>query len=291
MDCGYLHFEGISTERPPVRQIPRFRSAAGSTVPPDQHVVHGFFLDLFERAGISASAYRSSALSRRTAACLRFLRANDLEGARRKLEQQPELAAAAVNIILLGVTEFCRDPLVFKHLGEEIATTWQLLDHPPRVWSAACSDGRELLTAGILLSEAGLLAGAELLGTDCRPEAIDFARAARYPSTTLDKVEASWRNHFVHSEDGVSPHDALRRVMRWKRADVLKSAEPGPWNLILWRNMAIYLEPSAATPVWHNLFAALAPGGYLVTGKADNPPPCLPLRKVAPCIFRKGPQP
>jgi chemotaxis protein methyltransferase CheR/two-component system CheB/CheR fusion protein len=51
--------------------------------------------------------------------------------------------------------------------------------------------------------------------------------------------------------------------------------------------MAIYLESAAAEKLWRQLSDQLAPGGFLVTGKADHPPAGLPLIRVASCIFQK----
>jgi chemotaxis protein methyltransferase CheR len=248
---------------------------------------HDFFGDLFRRAGLSAHAYRGVALSRRIPACLRFLRVKDLDSARLKLESRPDLVSATLSVVLLGVTEFFRDHSVFDQLQASMVPHLHRLGQPPRVWSAACSDGRELYTVAVLLNEAGLLTGSHLLGTDCREEAILTAWQGNFPVAVLDKVETSWRGHFVAHRDEIRPRDELRRVTRWKQADLLQGVEPGPWDLILWRNMAIYLDPASARNVWDGLIRQLSPGGYLVTGKADYPPRNRNLEKIGPCIFRK----
>jgi chemotaxis methyl-accepting protein methylase len=249
--------------------------------------VHVFFRDLFDRAGVVFEAYRGSALSRRIPSCLRFLRAEDLHCARRKLRDRPDLAASALNVVLLGVTGFCRDEAVFRQLREEIVPALARENRSLRVWSAGCSDGRELYSAGILLHEARVLETASLLGTDCREEAIATAKAGRFGIGDLDKVEPGWGDCLTVDGDAILVSEQLRGAMRWKRADLLRQTEPGPWHLLFWRNMAIYLESAFAQQVWHTLFQELAPGGYLITGKADTPPRSLCLEKVGPCIYRK----
>jgi chemotaxis protein methyltransferase CheR len=82
--------------------------------------------------------------------------------------------------------------------------------------------------------------------------------------------------------------DDLRARVMWKQADLLQGVEPGPWNIILWRNMAIYLEKSAAGLVWDRLHRELAPGGLLVTGKAETPPAHLAFKKLASCLYEKN---
>src|ERR1700722_12243067 len=68
---------------------------------------------LFRLCGLPADRYRWRVLARRLPACLRMLRAGDVAEARRTLEARPELAPAALDVMLLGVTEFCRDPGIF----------------------------------------------------------------------------------------------------------------------------------------------------------------------------------
>jgi chemotaxis methyl-accepting protein methylase len=60
----------------------------------------------------------------------------------------------------------------------------------------------------------------------------------------------------------------------------------GTWDLILCRNLAIYLEPVAAEVLWMRLAEAIAPGGYLIVGKAEKPR-VSSLRRVAPSIYCK----
>jgi chemotaxis methyl-accepting protein methylase len=66
--------------------------------------------------------------------------------------------------------------------------------------------------------------------------------------------------------------EALRRQVRWKVADMLAGVEQGPWDIVLWRNTAIYLKPCPAETIWRQLTSVLAPEGVLIVGKADRPP-------------------
>lgn len=247
-----------------------------------------FFRDLFLMAGISLDAYRGTALNRRIPACLRFLRVPDLETGRKKLKAHPELVSPLLNVVLLGVTDFCRDPAVFERLRQLVATSLDATAKPMRVWSAACSDGRELYSVAVLLQQAGRLAGSELLGTDCRRDALRLAQAAEYPQDALGALPFSWHDYFTPARHGVRVVEWLRRPARWKQGNLLEGAEPGPWDLILWRNMAIYLEASTAECLWQSIIRELRPGGFLVVGKADHPPQWLPIEKLGPCIFRKS---
>ncbi|HEX2973498.1 MAG TPA: hypothetical protein VHP11_14280, partial [Tepidisphaeraceae bacterium] len=57
------------------------------------------------------------------------------------LERRPELAPAAISSVLIGVSEFFRDPAVFEHLRRVVLPA--MLQEKPglRICSAGCSEG------------------------------------------------------------------------------------------------------------------------------------------------------
>jgi chemotaxis methyl-accepting protein methylase len=238
-------------------------------------------------------------------AVLRVLHARTQEQARQILEQRPELLPAAINALLIGVTSFFRDGSVFETLRTDVLPKLALLNRPVRVWSAGCSNGAELYSMAILLAQAGMLEGSFLLGSDCRSEALEQARAAAYDSDDLRLIEPAVLKkyfevggheinrdgpHFLRKENRVRPYlfrpvESLRRQVHWKVADLCGHIEDGPWDIILWRNMAIYLTPEASAAVWRGLVLALGPQGVLVVGKAERPPIGLELVSVGRYIY------
>jgi chemotaxis methyl-accepting protein methylase len=94
------------------------------------------------------------------------------------------------------------------------------------------------------------------------------------------------RAHLVRVDAGWQIHPRLRTVIRWRSADLTRLIEPGAWDLILCRNMVMYLEPAITREVWMNLTRALRPGGFLVVGKAERPGSDQ-LVPVARCVFQR----
>src|SRR5690606_34284870 len=72
----------------------------------------------------------------------------------------------------------------------------------------------------------------------------------------------------------------------WKLSDLMEHMEQGPWDLILCRNMSIYLEWHAAEALWQRLASVLRPGGILVVGKAERPT-LRALKPVGRCLYRR----
>lgn len=247
-----------------------------------------FFRLMFEAVKLPPDTYRHQYLQRRVPACLRILGARDLAAGLQKIKEQPDVAARMVGAVLLGVTEFYRDEPVFQHLQEQVLPKWQGAAERLRIWSAACSEGQEVYSVALLLAECGLLDKAELLGTDYRQEAIIKARAGRFCAEGAGRLDRGITRCYVTSgKSELWMDETLRKAICWKQADLFAGVEAGPWHLILWRNMAIYLERPAADELWRKLVAELKPGGYLITGKADYPSAGLGLVRIANCIYQK----
>ena len=291
-DLRHDYFEGKRTfmsggNRSQLNHDPSVQPAA---LVSDRALEHIDIAWILEKGRLDASAYRSEPLLRRLPACLRAIKARSMDEAREILENRPELLTAAISSLLIGVTEFFRDASVFEAIRTRVLPSLTRPFAPLRILSAACSTGAELYSIAILLAEAGLLDRAFLLGTDCRTDAIEKSRSGLYGSSTLATIETTIRDKYFQAiGDYWSPVEALRLKMHWKVSDINCKVDDGPWHIVLWRNAAIYLNPSAAEKVWRQLVATLAPGGFLVTGKAERPPACLNLLPIGRSVFRKGP--
>lgn len=243
---------------------------------------------LFRRAGLDSCYYRPEGLQRRIPGLLRALRVRSLPEARAAVERDSYLAAEALGSLVLGVTHFFRDEEVFDLLRDRVLPDLVGPGSDARIWSVGCSDGSELYSLAIILAEQGTLHRRSLLGTDCRVAATACAAAGLYDPNSLRTVPAPWLRRYFNS---LSRHwqvvPWLRAILQWRTADVLAIAEPGPWDMILCRNLAIYLQPATAAILWSRLHSALRPGGVLVTGKAERPPANLGFAAIGPCVYRR----
>jgi chemotaxis protein methyltransferase CheR len=165
---------------------------------------------------------------------------------------------------------FFRDPEQFDALEQRILP--RLLEHASRLraWSAGCANGLELWSLAVVLNRLGVLDRTTLLGSDLLEENLAIARAGVY-----DVVE-------------IAP--ALKARARWERRDLTLDAPPaGRFDLIMCRNVAIYLESGAKARVHRMLAGALAPGGVVMLGRSERlgDPAALGLRRVEPHAYER----
>lgn len=286
-ELQHISFQGVPGARPGERCVPAPARPAAQEPPSPADAFAGWVL---RQAGLEGRTYRSRVFARRVPACLRALKAGSLDSARAILERRPELLMLALDTLLIGVTAFFRDPEVFDDIRNVIVPRLAALGRPPRVWSAACSSGAELYSLAILLDEAGLLTDARLLGTDCRDGAIGASRAGSFAAEAVRSLapDRVARVFVPIGADRVRVAPRLLAACSWKTANLAHACEPGPWDVVLWRNSAIYMEPAAAAEIYRGITVSLAAQGSLVTGKAERPPARLGYVQVGKCLFQRA---
>lgn len=257
--------------------------------PPESDQVDPLVAWVLRQGGLDPRVYRARTLARRLAACRRHLGTDTVEVARQSVAQDPRLLATTLNTLLIGVTEFFRDRSVFDQLRHVVLPELLRTRLGLRVYAPGVSGGHELYSLAMLLAECRALERSELTGIDCRPDAIAWARAGIFPEAALSGVPAAWRlRYFQPMWGGWQARPELTRPLRFQVANLFSYLELASWDLILFRNVAIYFEDSHAASAWAILCDQLAPGGFLVAGKAEKPPRHLPLERVAPSIYRKA---
>jgi chemotaxis methyl-accepting protein methylase len=93
---------------------------------------------------------------------------NSGKEARARLMQDPRLMNKAVNALLVGVTEFFRDPWAMEARVDESPGFFKGC----RVWSVCCSSGAEAYTLAMMMEARGLL--------DCGNLLIDLSKASAH---------------------------------------------------------------------------------------------------------------
>ena len=290
MDLTHIHFDGTRRPRPkgvePVsREAP---PSAGRGVVAAGPAPGGLPAFVLREAGLDPEVYRAGPLERRIAACLRALRAESEPSARLRLNASPVLVDRAVSTLLIGVSGFFRDSPVFEAIERTVIPSLARRPGRLRIWSIGCSSGAELYSVAVLLAEAGELERADLFGTDCRADAVALARAGVFTDEEVAGIEndALRSRYLERIRGGWRVVEPLRRATDWKVSDVTRERAEGPWDLVLCRNLFIYLQSATTDAILRGIRARLRPGGFLVVGKAERPPASLNFTAVVRCVYR-----
>lgn len=197
--------------------------------------------------------------------------------------------------ITAGVSGFYRDPALFNELAQaHLPALRARAPGPLRVWCAGVGAGQELYTVACLLADAGLLARAELVGTDVNATALAKAEAAVYARDELEDAPSHWINaYFRPVALGLAVAAEIRRRVSFRYGDVLRPPLDGDLDLVLCRNVAIYLSPAIQAQLYARLAETLRPGGILFVGSAEwlDGPDRLGLQRLSRTFYARQPEP
>jgi two-component system CheB/CheR fusion protein len=238
------------------------------------------FILMRAQTGYDFSQYKQTTILRRVERRMAVNQLDKLDDYVRYFQQSPTEAQALFRDLLIGVTNFFRDPEAFDILEKDaIARLFagKLAGAPVRVWVAGCSTGEEAYSIAILLQERmeALKAnfGVQIFATDIDSEAIAQARAGVFPVNIAADIPAQrLARFFTLSPDGGAYHvqKSVRDLMVFSEHSVIKDPPFSRVDLISCRNMLIYMGRELQHKVIPLFHYALNPGGLLFLGNSES---------------------
>lgn len=233
-----------------------------------------------EQCGYDFSGYKRNTLLRR------IRRRMGLRGIRRNvqyaalLERESGEVDALFRDLLIGVTEFFRDPEAWKLLETEIIAPLVAARHPDqpiRIWIPGCSTGEEAYTMAMVVLDTLRVAQkscpVQIFATDTCEEALDTGRRGRYLAGVASQIPpALLARYFVQSTDyqGFQVAPALREAVVFGLHNLFADPPFARVDLVSCRNVLIYLEPEVQQRIVHIFHFALNADGGLFLGSAES---------------------
>jgi two-component system CheB/CheR fusion protein len=222
--------------------------------------------------------YRKRMLTRRIERRMSLNHINQITDYLAFLREQPDEAKQLFRDLLISVTNFFRDPEAWQALETEVIAPLvgaKEFDAPLRVWSAGCATGEETYSLGIVLLEH--LAAAkkscqiQIFASDVDEEALEVARQGTYPeSISTDVSHERLARFFTHVDDAYHVSKMLRELVIFARQNLISDAPFSKLDLIVCRNLLIYLEPEVQKKVISLLHFSLNEGGFLFLGPSET---------------------
>ena len=193
--------------------------------------------------------------------------------------REPALSNLVVEALLNNETYFFRDRQPFDLLTHQFLPALAKARSAKRslkIWSAGCSTGQEPYSLAMLFADDPLKWQGwtiDILGSDVSGQVVDRARAGLYTQFEVQRglgIQQMIR-WFSESEDGWRAAEALRRQIRFQVHNILEAPpHPGQFDVILCRNVLLYLSPEKRAAAFERLASALAPDGALMLGAGET---------------------
>jgi chemotaxis protein methyltransferase WspC len=238
---------------------------------------------LARRIGLDPATLGLSVLSTAVSDAMRALGLTDPHAYADRLAERPAEFAALAERLVVSETWFFRGAGLFDELARAVAT-WP--SRPFRALSLPCSTGEEPYSLAIALLEAGLdPKGWVIDALDLSGRLLEAARRGVYRDFSFRQTDPALRaRYFRPVAGGWELIPGLRGLVRFAVGNVLDPALPasgGPYDLVLCRNLLIYLTPPARQQAVATLERLLTPGGLLAVGHAEPQIVCgRPFRRV-----------
>ena len=193
--------------------------------------------------------------------------------------KEPSLSQKVVEALLNNETYFFRDRAPFdvlqRHALPELQQRRQKSKRL-RIWSAGCSTGQEVYSLSMLFAEdtekwRGWTI--DILGSDVSTGCVDRARSGVYSQFEVQRglginQMIKW---FEETADGWRAIETLRKSVRFQVHNLLEpSPHPGDFDIVLCRNVLLYLSPEKKTLAFERIAGAMARDGWLMLGAGET---------------------
>jgi len=167
----------------------------------------------------------------------------------------------------VGETRFLRDApqweVIVQHLCERVPAGVAI-----SALSAGCSTGEEAYTLAILLSERKRRY--RILGVDRAPEAIEAARRGKYSAEAIRELPNALVERYFEPEGALrSVRASLREEVTFEVRDLTMRCPKGPFHLVLFKNVLLYLADGMGTRVATRLGRTLTENGFLISAASE----------------------
>jgi chemotaxis methyl-accepting protein methylase/PAS domain-containing protein len=246
----------------------------------DQSALEKVLILLRSKTGHDFSLYKKSTVYRRVERRMGIHQIDKIATYARYLQANPQEVELLFNELLIGVTSFFRDPAAWQQLRDE-AIPALLASRPDggvlRAWSVGCSTGEEAYSLAMVFKEA--LEGTtsrrnyslQIFATDLDAASIGLARQGRYPANVSADISAERLRRFFYEGEGCyRVGKEIREMVTFATQNVIMDPPFTKLDILICRNLLIYLVPELQKKLLPLFHYSLNPGGVLFLGSAET---------------------
>ncbi len=262
-----------------IKHIPNLTHQAELDVK-TQSNLNKVILLLKSQTGHDFSLYKKNTLYRRIERRMIVHQIDKITFYIRYLQENPTELDILFKELLIGVTNFFRDPAVWLKLQQEILP--EIINKTPnnsslRGWISGCSTGEEAFSFAISFKEALEKAGEgknislQIFATDIDSDAVDKARKSFYPQSIIADVPAGLLiKYFTKTENGYQINTNIREMVVFAPHNMIKDPPFTKLDFLLCRNVLIYMESELQRKLINLFHYCLNNDGILLLGSAEN---------------------
>jgi len=232
------------------------------------------------QTGHDFSLYKKNTLFRRIERRMNVHQIDKIANYVRFLQENPKELDILFKELLIGVTNFFRDTLVWEKLKESVLP--DLFNILPtgyilRAWITGCSTGEEAYSLAIVFKEVyeklknDKNFTLQIFATDIDSDAIEKARKGFFSQNIVADVSPERLNQFFTKEEtGFHVNTVIREMIVFAPHNVIKDPPFTKLDLLFCRNLLIYMEPELQKKLMNLFHYSLNSNGIMLLGNAEN---------------------
>ena len=245
---------------------------------------NGKFPDAFQKVfilirthtGHDFSNYKQNTIYRRLERRMNIAQLDNVQSYIRLLQENPSEIQNLFKELLIGVTNFFRDPESFEKLKKVLS---ELVISKPenskiRIWIPGCSTGEEAYSVGIVLyecmNEAKKNFNVQIFATDIDSDAIEKARIGSYTGIEPDVSKERLKLFFTKDKGLYKIRKEVRELIVFAPQSVVKDPPFTKLDLVVCRNLLIYFNSELQKKVIPIFHYSLLPNGILFLGSSET---------------------
>ncbi|MWV63628.1 chemotaxis protein CheR [Halorubrum sp. JWXQ-INN 858] len=246
----------------------------------DDAAFEGVLRQIDDSVPFEPGYYNESYLDRRVTARMRRRGTESHREYERLLRDDATERQALMDALTINVTEFFRNPEMWEVL-RGVLRDLTAEQRRVRVWSAPCADGREPYSLAMLACDDPEIdeGRIEVLGSDISEEALENAREGVYHTTRTTDIAAELdlltepTRYVERDDDAFRVRSEPRRLVEFETHDLISDGARDPFDVVLCRNLLIYIDVDHKGALFDTLEASLTDDGVLVVGMTESVPP------------------
>ena len=249
-----------------------------TAIPEATNWLQKVFILLRDHTGHDFAYYKHNTIIRRVERRMMVHQISALKDYVRYLQENPIEIEVLFRELLIGVTNFFRDPEAFDALKEKVIP--KLFENrtkadPLRIWVPGCSTGEEAYSIAMLvqerIEELKREFEVQIFATDIDAEAIETARIGSYlASIAVDITPERLERFFIKEDDTYRINQTIRDMLIFSTQSLIKDPPFSRMDLVSCRNLLIYMGLDLQKKLFPLFHYSLNQDGYLFLGNSES---------------------
>jgi len=228
---------------------------------------------VYQQTSIDLNAYKERQMKRRIDTLIERNKYDGYDSYSKALISDKALLDQFVNYLTINVSEFYRNPALWKTLEEAILPDLiNKFGQNLKIWSAACSTGDEPYSLAMVMAKKIPMSKIHIYATDIDDQVLEKAKDGVYGANSLKGLPDEYkRKYFEKMGDRFYKiSDEIKRCVEFRKSNLLKDPYPTGCHLIVCRNVMIYFTEEAKLEIYKKFNKSLVMNGCLFVGNTEQ---------------------